>query len=104
MKLIPFKNREWNYKTNWGIEVHITAGGKWRKCTIHNVPLASAERQAAIQRSKGRKTEIRKGKDLPDGQDGYQVWAYVCKKKPVLHMATKEDCIKAGVEPGPANA
>ncbi|MEQ8636926.1 hypothetical protein [Gimesia maris] len=100
MKLVKFKNKN---SYNWGIEAHITAGGKWRKTTLHNVPLASAEREAQVHITKGRKTEIRKGKSLPDGQDGYQVWAYICKKKSVLHMATKDDCLKAGVTPGPSN-
>jgi hypothetical protein len=100
MKLIKFSDKN---SENWGKEVHITAGGKWRKCTLHNVPLDVAKAYEQTHKAKGRKTEIRKGKSLPDGQDGYQLYAYVCKKKPVLQMASKTECLAAGVTPGPSN-
>lgn len=88
---------------NWAKEVTITGGGKWRKCTMNNVPAEVAETYAEVQRSKGRKTEIRPANPCKDGQPGFQVWAYFGKNKVVMQHASAEECIAAGVEPGPCN-
>lgn len=88
---------------NWAKEIQITAGGKWRKCTLHNVPLEVAQAYEQTHKAKGRKTEIRKAKPLSDGQDGYQLFAYIAKKKTVMTHATAAECVAAGVKPGKMN-
>lgn len=89
---------------NWAKETTITAGGKWRKCTLHNVPKAIAEHFLSVQVGKGRKAEIREGgKVCEDGSPGFQVWAYITKRKNVMVHASDEECRNAGVLPGPEN-
>lgn len=82
---------------NWAKETTITNGGKWRKCTLKNVPREDAERIAAEHAAKGRKTEIRPGKE------GWQVWAYIGQTKQVMQHASREECEAAGVKPGAMN-
>jgi len=88
---------------NWSREVTISAGGKWRKCTQQNVPLAVAEHYAAVQIGKGRKTEIRPGNPCEDGQPGYQVWAYISRNRVVMVHASRAECEAAGKTPGKCN-
>lgn len=88
---------------NWAKETTLSAGGKWRKCTDRNVPLEVAEKFAAVQIAKGRKTEIRAARPCADDQPGFQVWAYISRGRQVMQHASSAECLAAGVSPGRCN-